>query len=89
MKFAGRLTVVSFAACQRGLVCGACLESASLLSLLSAMQKYIEQLDEVRYRINVGAVPNMRVPCRFYVNGALRSTHHSHLVRISLAFSVS
>ena len=59
---------------------------ALFLCLSPAMQKYIEQLDEVRYRINVGAVPNMRVPGRFYVNGALRSEAFSFLVSPLFSF---
>jgi len=33
--------------------------------------KFIERVDSVRYRINPGFVPNMKVPGMFYVNDAL------------------
>lgn len=36
------------------------------------MQKFISQVDDVRYRIRMGAVPNMRVEGQFYVNDALK-----------------
>ena len=34
--------------------------------------KYIEQLDDTKYVVHKGFVPNMRVPGYFYVNDRLR-----------------
>ncbi len=35
--------------------------------------KFIEQEDDTKYKVNLGFVPNMRVPGYFYVNDRLRS----------------
>ena len=36
------------------------------------MKNFVEQVDDVRYKIKIGAVPNMKTEGMFYVNDDLK-----------------